>query len=290
MTIVKMILIMLAIGVTAFLAESARELRSFVVTEYKIRSEKLKGLKRELRVVFLSDLHNKIYGNHNDILLEKIREQKPDLILITGDMLIGKEGVPYRPALDFVKKLPEIADVYYANGNHEQRMKERPEIYGDAYECYKKELVRHHVHFLENESQELIFDGCRMKLNGLEVPAENYEKFARASDITEDIVRLIGKADGSVYEILLAHNPALAESYRKWGADLTLSGHLHGGIIRLPYIGGLITPQACIFPKHSGEMTETDGSVHVVSKGLGTHTVNVRFCNPAEVVVLHLLP
>lgn len=284
------ILIIIAIGAAFFFAESARELRSFVITEYEIHSPKLRGLKKELKIVFLSDLHNKIYGNNNDALLDAVRRQNPDLILLTGDMLIGKAGVSYDAALDFVKKLPETADVYYANGNHEQRMKEHPDIYGDAYPCYKNELVKHHVHFLENESQVLSFDDCKIKLNGLEVSEKHYEKFARTRAAVEDITALLGKADKDTYEVLLAHNPALSEVYRKWGADLTLSGHLHGGIIRLPGLGGLITPQARIFPRHSGEMSEMDGSVLVVSRGLGTHTINIRFCNPAEVVVLHLLP
>lgn len=288
MTIWIVILTVGIICAAAFFAESARELRSFVVTDYDIDSEKLKGLEKELKIVFLSDLHNKVYGNNNESLIEAVRRQNPDLILITGDMLIGKAGVPYNAALNFVKQLPEIADVYYANGNHEQRMKEHPEIYGEAFAHYKSELVKHHVHFLENESAVLRFGGCRIKLNGLEVSCGHYEKFAGVSDVAEDMVHSLGNADESAYEILLAHNPALFESYRKWGADLTLSGHLHGGIIRLPYLGGLITPQVHIFPRYSGEMSKKDGSVIVVSRGLGTHTVNIRFLNPAEVVVLHL--
>lgn len=288
--IITLVLIVIAVGAAAFFAESARELRSFTVTDYKIHSEKLRGFGKELKIVFLSDLHNKVYGNDNDVLLDAVRRQNPDLILITGDMLIGKAGMPYDAALEFVKKLPEIADVYYANGNHEQRMKEHPEIYGDVYRYYKNELVKYHVHFLENESVVLAFGSCKLKLNGLEVSEMHYKKFARASEAVDEIEGAIGKAEADMYEILLAHNPALSESYRKWGADLTLSGHLHGGIIRLPGLGGLITPQARIFPQHSGELSETEGSVLVVSRGLGTHTINIRFCNPAELVVLHLLP
>lgn len=290
MTAVIIILAVTLVALAAFFAESRRELGSFVITDYSISSEKLDGLPGELKIVFLSDLHNKIYGSNNDVLLEAIRGQKPDLILITGDMLIGKAGVSYEPALEFVKRLPEIAKVYYANGNHEQRMKEHPEIYGDAYACYKRELVKHQVHFLENESAELHFGESRIRLNGIEVPCACYEKFAKTADIAEEIEQLLGRRKEGCYEILLAHNPAPAGSYRKWGADLVLSGHLHGGIIRLPFLGGLITPQAHIFPRMSGEMTEKDGSVFVVSKGLGTHTVNIRFCNPAEVVVLRLCP
>lgn len=279
--------ILLMAGVLLFWAESRRELKNFRVTDYSITSEKLAGLQREYRVVFLSDLHNKIYGRENEPLLNAIRRSEPDLILIGGDMLIGKAGCPYDAALQFVRQLPKIAPVYYGNGNHEQRMKERPEIYGDVYEKYKKELVRAGVTFLENASADLDFDGISIRLSGFEPPMTCYKKFAKAEDVTADMLHEFGRPDGERYRILLGHNPALVDSYRSWGADLTLSGHLHGGIIRLPFLGGLITPQAKLFPRHSGEYSEENGRVLIVSKGLGTHTVNIRFCNPAEVVVVH---
>ena len=98
----------------------------------------------------------------------------------------------------------------------------------------------------------------------------------------------IGKADFSKYQILLAHNPIYTDTYLDWGADLVLSGHLHGGIVRLPGLGGMITPQFRLFPKYSGELTVKDQQSVVVSKGLGTHTIKIRFLNPAEIVVLHL--
>ena len=78
------------------------------------------------------------------------------------------------------------------------------------------------------------------------------------------------------------------EDYKEWGADLVLAGHLHGGVIRIPGIGGLISPQAVLIPKYSGELTKEDGSYMSLSKGLGTHTVNLRIFNPAELIVLHL--
>ena len=103
----------------------------------------------------------------------------------------------------------------------------------------------------------------------------------------EQIEERIGKADIAKYQILLAHNPIYTDTYLKWGADLVLSGHLHGGIVRIPGLGGVITPQFRLFPKYSGELTVKDGKSVVVSKGLGTHTIRIRFLNPADVIVLH---
>ena len=97
--------------------------------------------------MFLSDLHNKEYGAGNERLLDAICKARPDLILIGGDMLVGKKGCSFAPALEFVSKLPAIAPVYYACGNHEQRMKRKPEVYGEVYQEYQKQLEECGVHF-----------------------------------------------------------------------------------------------------------------------------------------------
>ena len=106
------------------LGEGTRECRSFRMTHYhQERSGQQPDGHSRNRIVFLSDLHNRVYGSQNDILLEKIREARPGLILIGGDMLIGKKNASPEQALDFIRRLPEIAPVYYALGNHEQRLK-----------------------------------------------------------------------------------------------------------------------------------------------------------------------
>ena len=133
-----------------------------------------------------------------------------------------------------------------------------------------------------------MFDACPIQIHGLEIPREGYKKFRKTFVSLEQIEERIGKADSSKYQILLAHNPIYADTYLEWGADLILSGHLHGGIVRLPGLGGVITPQFRLFPKYSGELTVKEGKSVVVSKGLGTHTIKIRFLNPAEMVVLHL--
>lgn len=102
---------------------------------------------KEKKIVFLSDLHNKEYGVGNERLMDAICKARPDLILIGGDMLVGKKGCSVAPALKFVSKLPAIAPVYYACGNHEQRMKRKPEVYGEVYQAYQKQLEECGVHF-----------------------------------------------------------------------------------------------------------------------------------------------
>ena len=271
--------------------EIYRELHHFRVTHYTIESQKFKGFSRDLNLIFLSDLHNRVYGEKNEPLLQAIRNEKPDLILIGGDMLVGKEDASYDIALDFTSQLPEIAPVLYATGNHEQRMREKPEIYQAAYADYRQQLKDRGVLFLENGSCRIEAGTVLLEISGVELPSASYKKLKKlpiqASDIAEYLHKdSVSVTEDSVYRILLAHNPAYMNAYKGWGADLILSGHLHGGVMRLPGIGGVITPQAFLFPKYSGEMTKEQ--TIIVSRGLGTHTINIRLFNQPEVVSICL--
>lgn len=276
------------------------ETHTFVVRHEQIRINKCSEKGSEKRIVVLSDLHDHEYGTDNEALVEAIRAQNPDLILIAGDMLVERScdqhGRGGAQAKRFVKRLPGIAPVYYANGNHEQRMKALTKPASDRYVMYREELEEAGVRFLENDSCRVKFeDGMRCIVSGLELPMACYshQLFAdhksclREADIKE---RLGEKADDSLYHILLAHHPVYADVYWDWGADLVLSGHLHGGIVRIPGICGAISPQMDILPKYSGGLYEKNGRHICVSRGLGTHTINLRLFNRAEVVVLHLQP
>ena len=273
--------------------EIYRELHHFRVTHYTIESQKFKGFSRDLNLIFLSDLHNRVYGEKNEPLLQAIRNEKPDLILIGGDMLVGKEDASYDIALDFTSQLPEIAPVLYATGNHEQRIREKPEIYQAAYADYRQQLKDRGVLFLENGSCRIEAGTVLLEMSGVELPSASYKKLKKlpiqASDIAEYLHKdSVSVTEDSVYRILLAHNPAYMNAYKGWGADLIFSGHLHGGVMRLPGIGGVITPQAFLFPKYSGEMTKEGEQTIIVSRGLGTHTINIRLFNQPEVVSICL--
>lgn len=281
---------LILIGVIIFICivEWIREIVTFKVTHYDIKSDKLNGLNHERKIVFLSDLHNERYGKNNEKLFDAVKEQNPDLILIGGDMLVGKADASSKIAESFVARLTEICPVYYANGNHEQRMKVYPETYGTMFQEYKNTLEQQGVTFIENECVDANWDGCQLKIYGLEIPVGFYKKFRKQTLPVEVVEEQIGETDKNYYNILLAHNPTYTNTYLEWGADLVLSGHFHGGVVRIPKLGGIITPQWHMFPKFSGELTLKDGKHVVVSKGLGTHTIKVRFLNPAEIVVLHI--
>lgn len=284
MWIIVFLLIILVLGICVCI-EIRHELSTFQITRYTVPSSKWKGGESD-NIIFVSDLHNHKYGVHNEELIRAIEKEKPGLILIGGDVLVGKEDISYEVAAEFVEAICKIAPVYYANGNHEQRMKERPEKYGEAFSIYKNRLHKAGVHFLENESKSLEVNGNRLCLTGLELEMEVYEKMKSHIVTKEDVTEKVGKANRKQMQILLAHNPEYMDAYLDWGADLTLSGHLHGGLICLPNGKSVITPQFHLFPKYAGEMRKRGEQVTIVSRGLGTHTVNIRLFNPAELVVL----
>ena len=284
---IKIILIIVAVFIVYCLIEMIRELRDFRVTKYLICSQKLNGIKREKKIIFLSDLHNRMYGEENERLLESIRNQHPDLILIGGDMLVRKDGNSYDKTVHFLAKLPGICPVYCANGNHEQKLKELPDKYEQSYEEYKKALTASGIHMLENASETVKLDEVPVKLSGLEIPLGAYARFGKKELSLKEITDRIGE-HGDDYQILLAHHPGYMKEYLAYGADLILGGHYHGCVVQLPGIGGVISTNFTLFPKYSGGIYQEGEQTAVVSRGLGTHSVPLRLWNWPELIVLEL--
>lgn len=284
---IKIILIIVAVFIVYCLIEMIRELRDFRVTKYRICSQKLNGIKREKKIIFLSDLHNRMYGEENERLLESIRNQHPDLILIGGDMLVRKDGNSYDKTVHFLAKLPGICPVYCANGNHEQKLKELPDKYEQSYEEYKKALTASGIHMLENASETVKLDEVPVKLSGLEIPLGAYARFGKKELSLKEITDRIGE-HGDDYQILLAHHPGYMKEYLAYGADLILGGHYHGCVVQFPGIGGVISTNFTLFPKYSGGIYQEGEQTAVVSRGLGTHSVPLRLWNWPELIVLEL--
>ena len=260
----------------------------FKIAKYKIRPEH--GKKRPnqpFSVVLLSDLHNKSYGNNNAELLQAIRHAKPEAVFISGDMLTSCDhGAEIDAAVALMDELTKKYPVYYANGNHESRIKNRADGTEVLYEKYKSTIQSFGVHLLENTHKYLEIQGMPIAVWGLELSKEYFRRGMPAQPSVETVRDLLGEPEESYYNILLAHHPSYFEAYAGWGADLTLSGHLHGGIVRLPFLGGVISPQIRLFPKYDRGMFDKNGKKLIVSAGLGAHTINIRINNPAELVII----
>lgn len=259
----------------------------FKVTRHRVRvSDVQPNLRRPFSAVLLSDLHNVSYGEGNSRLLQEIRNENPALVLVAGDMLTAGKEPEMDAAMSLMDALTRSYQVYYANGNHEHRMKMNQERYGDSYERYTNAIKSFGVRLLENSSVELDVEGAKLAVWGLELPGEYFRK-GRAEVLTaEEITRMLGSPLPDSFNILLAHHPVYCEAYAAWGADLTLSGHLHGGIVRLPFLGGIVSPQLRLFPKYDRGLYKVGNRKLIVSAGLGSHTIPLRVNNPPEMIVI----
>ena len=260
----------------------------FETVHYHLKSNKIKS---DVTIVMLADLHNHVYGENNQTLLAEICKNQPDFVCLAGDMLIGHTQIPYEVGQRAVIEIAKEYPVFYGLGNHEARMRVQTEIYGSRYVDYMKPIKELGVHVLVNEHVNFQVGDNRFLIHGYDLPRKYFKKFNDYVLETEEITEALGVCEESdAFQILLAHNPVYFKQYAAWGADLTLSGHLHGGIIRLPLIGGVITPQAKLFPRYHAGKYQIGKKTLIVSRGLGTHTIPIRFNNKPELSVIHLMP
>lgn len=235
-------------------------------------------------LAFLTDFHNGKAEVSEAILTELSRIQ-PDLVCVGGDMLVGKPDVSFAPALALMQRITEKYPVVYAYGNHEYRMCIYPETYKNAGTDYEQKLCKLPLTLLRNTSVTVSLHGMDFRFTGLEIPAINYKKWKKVPFSVEDIEKLAGKSDEKKIQVLLAHNPVYSDTYLDWKADLILSGHMHGGIVRLfgrPVIG----TDGRLFPAYGYGRIDREKASMYVSAGLGEHTIPLRLFNPRELVVV----
>lgn len=282
---VKVILFTVLLLALFLIGVMAVDCNRFVVRKYECRAERLN---KPLKLVQLSDLHNSTFGKHNERLLRAIYEQKPDIIVVSGDMYTSLLGREVTPAKELLVTLAKDYPIYYANGNHEQKTKDQPEEFGTLYEDYRRELEEAGICFLSNTSVYLA--EYNLRIYGLEIDQEYYRKFRTQILGIEKVREYLGTKEEVSYGVMIAHNPDFFADYAAWGAELVLSGHVHGGLMRLPVLGGVIAPSMKLFPKYDGGRFEEGKSVMILSRGLGTHTLPIRIFNPGELVVVKLTP
>ena len=270
----------------AGLAWSKYERGHFVTEELVFSSSKIK---EPAVLVFLSDLHDNAFGEKNEKLLDEIKRIHPDAVLIGGDTMVTKPG---RADLSRTKELLQgisrlSCPVFYANGNHEQRMQRDRGVYGSMYDEFRKLLEEYQVNYLQNKTVQWRDD---IAVSGVDIAWKYYQDFHPDSMVPSYLTRRLGKAESERFQILLAHSPLFFDAYAGWGADLSLAGHFHGGTIRLPGLGGVMTPQYQFFHPFCGGVFEQNGRWMLVSRGLGTHSINIRIGNRPQLAVIRLEP
>lgn len=281
-------------GATVILGGAAfykYETESLEITKYEIENEKIPKEFNNFKIVQISDLHNKSFGKGNKRLLEKIDSQNPDIVVITGDLVEG-DNKDFDVALNLIDELLKKYKVYHIIGNHEQKslIKKHKELYKTYFDkLYKKNIVN-----LDNEKIRIKKDGKYINIYGLIIPLEYYPYFFKNYEnknmkLEQDFINnKLGEINRDEYNILLAHTPFFFEDYEKYGVDLVLAGHVHGGIIRLPKVGGLLSPNREFFPKYDFGKYIKNNTTMLLSKGLGGSKVLIRFACKPEIVSITL--
>lgn len=227
-------------------------------------------------IVQLSDLHGAQFGEGNEKLLREVKEADPDCIVITGDLVDRFRGANPDVIRQLATELASIAPSYYVTGNHEWAVGSVPELKSLLRECG--------VRVLSNEYTELTVGDDRILLAGIDDPNGYADQ-----KTPEELAAEIYAAEGDPFWILLAHrNNRFENQYSLLGADLTISGHGHGGIIRLPFTDGLLSTDRTFFPSHTAGFYEDNGATVFVSRGLGNSGISRRLFNRPELAVLTL--
>lgn len=284
-----------------FFLWSFLEQKIIVKSEYNIESNVQGRVSRDFTFVVLSDLHNTGFRKNYKSLLQKIFAKNPDFVIIAGDLITKRKPCYPSNTYNLIKELSNYYPIYYAYGNHEQSFEdlkyntvndnnidEEDQILYKSWKLYKKKLIKLGVHLLDNQSIIIKYGDNTLTITGLSIDSSFYGKDKSSKLEQEDIISKIGNRSKEGYHILIAHNPVYFKEYIGWGADLILSGHVHGGLIRLPFIGGIISPQIRLFPKYDAGLFAENGQYMIVSRGLGTHSFMPRILNPPELLVINL--
>lgn len=252
---------------------------SLQTTQIGIRSEKIPASFDGFTIVQISDLHNTEFGDNQSRLLDAVRDASPDMIAVTGD-LIDSRHTDIEIAMEFMNGAVRIAPVYYVTGNHESRI--------DTYLQLEEQMAGTGVVIVRNRNTTIERGGEFIRLLGLDDPDFTIKGDRSGYAGTVDTTLKNMPGESGRYTILLSHRPELFDVYAANGIDLVLSGHVHGGQVRLPFVGGLVAPDQGLFPRYSEGVYEKGETKMVVSRGLGNSIFPVRINNPPELVVITL--
>lgn len=214
------------------------------------------------KIAHVSDVHDL----ELEKLLELLQDAQPDIIAITGDLTDSCSD----SILRYVGQLLEIAPCYYVPGNHESRI--------DDYPVFRQKLQELGVTVLENEAVTLTLEEQRITLAGLKDPAFT----------DTDYIAALDSLSGQDCTILLSHRPELFDEYVQRDFTLVLSGHAHGGQVRLPFVGGVFAPGQGFFPDYDSGLYQKASTSMIVSRGIGGYLFPPRVNNRPEVIIIEL--
>ena len=269
----KKLLILLALAAAVFYFWKV-EPNLLQTKEYTVASAQLPAAFSGLRVTELADLHGAQFGEDHARLLEAVRKTKPDLIAIDGDLFDEKTDIASLEPL--FAGLTEIAPVYYVTGNHEWSVDGLRDILAHMEACG--------INVLANEYAVLERGGETIAVAGVHDPCGPYDMKTKEALVAE-IREALGE---DTYILMLAHRNGQLDEWSALGVQTVLAGHGHGGIIRIPFVGGLLGADGTFFPTYDAGLFREGNTAMIVSRGLGNSISVPRLFNPPELPVITL--
>ena len=258
------IFVLILVFITAFLL-----IGNFTVktTTYTITSSKID---EGIIIAQISDFHDTPLKKQ---IIQKLKKESPDIIVITGDF-IDYQRCDINGSINFIKAIKDIAPIYYATGNHEAGQITK-------FKEMEKELNNLGVNILHDESETLNINNNNISIIGLDDP--DYHKVNKSKKTTISSIEF----DTDNFCLLLSHRPELFKDYQGFGIDLVLTGHAHGGQIRIPFFGGIYAPHQGLFPEYTSGIFGGETKM-IVSRGIGNSRFPIRINNTPELVIINL--
>jgi len=269
---IRVLIVLLIIGLGVYTARKLADNSYFVDTFYEVEDDKIEN---HIRIALLTDLHLKEYGTDNSQLVAEIKRLNPDIIAMAGDM-VDMDETDYTVVTTLCRQLVEVAPVYFSYGNHEKEV-----IRVNQTSTVNVELEEMGVHVLHNRYETVEINGNLLDIGGLSANPGTEE-----ADYTQRFWTKYMKAEN--YKLLLVHYPQFffKDGYLlDSGIDMALCGHLHGGVVRVPFVGGLYHPVDGFFPEMTDGCNRVGDTWVVISRGIGG---SPRFNNPPELVIIDL--
>ena len=272
--------LVLALLISAAICSTVIHIRPYTIA--------LDGLETPVRLAVISDLHGKAFGKDNARLLEKIEAQSPDAICLIGDMLDEKTNeADVQSLLALTERLLKIAPVFFSMGNHEQ-------TYLKTDGTLLDRIAQTGAVVVNDSYADVTLAGQPLRIGGTMGHGFAFGRTEEAFASSPEYGFLKAFESTELPKICLAHMPdtfIFNGAYTLWDVDLVLSGHTHGGLVRLPFIGGLYAPMQGLFPKYDrGYFLLGEHMQMVITSGLAGHGLLPRVNNLPEIAVIDLVP
>ena len=252
---------------------------SIVISSSDYYSSSLPVDFNEFKIVQISDLHNKMFGEKQAKLLRQVEKLSPDIIIVTGD-LVDRRNYDLDTAMCFINGAMKIAPIYYVSGNHE--------AWSGKYSQITHRLMEAGVYIMDDAALELTKGSSTIQILGLSDPdflTSNYLDGTNTSRLEKQLNQW---AKNDKFKVLLSHRPELFDLYCENNIELIFSGHAHGGQFRMPFVGGLFAPDQGLFPHYTSGSHRSGSSTMFVSRGLGNSIIPIRIFNRPEIIAVKL--